>query len=126
MAKKKGRPAFEVTDEQRMQVKTLAGYGLNQNQIASILEITRQTLAKHFSVELEKGKSLALAQAASSLFNNIKKGKEASIFFYLKTQGGWREQQQQPDNAQTVNFHYHGSGRPERYAKKDKDGTNDE
>jgi hypothetical protein len=58
-----------------------------------MLEIDRNTLKKHFKAELEKGKDIAYSQALNSLFSNIKKGKEASIFFYLKTQHGWREVQ---------------------------------
>lgn len=88
------RPTKEPTDEQRKQVQTLSGYGLNHEQIARMLEMTRPTLTKHFKKELERGKDLAYSQALNSLFYNIKKGKEASIFFYLKTQHGWREKEQ--------------------------------
>ncbi len=88
------RPEVKITDEQRKQVQTLTGYGLNQDQIAGMLGITRQTLAKHCGAELAKGKDLAYTQAVQGLFNNIKKGKEASIFFYLKTQHNWREKSQ--------------------------------
>jgi len=87
------RPEKKPTNEQKKQVQTLAGYGLNQEQIARVLDMCRQTLAKHCAQELERGKDLAFAQATTALFNNIKKGKEASVFFYLKTQHGWREKQ---------------------------------
>lgn len=85
------RPTKTLTDEQRKQVQTLSGYGLNQEQIAVMLGMCRQTLAKHCEIELEKGKAVALTTATTALFNNIKKGKEASVFFYLKTQHNWRE-----------------------------------
>lgn len=85
------RPVKTITDEQRKQVQTLSGYGLNQEQIARMLGISRQTLSKHCKVELERGKDVAFTTATTALFNNIKKGKEASIFFYLKTQHQWRE-----------------------------------
>lgn len=88
------RPTKEPTDEQRKQVQTLAGYGLSQEQIATMLGMTRQTLAKHCQSELEKGKAVAYATATGQLFNNIKKGKEASLIFYLKTQHGWKEKQE--------------------------------
>lgn len=85
------RPELKFTDEQRKQVQTLSGYGLSQDQISRMLEIDRNTLKKHFKAELEKGKDIALSQALNSLFSNIKKGKEASLIFYLKTQHGWKE-----------------------------------
>lgn len=85
------RPVKTLTDEQRKQVQTLAGYGLNQEQIARMLGMHRETLRKHCKEELEKGKDVAYTQALNSLFANIKKGKEASLIFYLKTQHNWKE-----------------------------------
>lgn len=91
--KKKGRKPYEVTEELRSQVRTLAGYGLSMKQIGDVIGMDRNTVAKHFEQDIEKGKSLAFTQATNALFSNIKKGKEASIFFYLKTQWGWKETQ---------------------------------
>lgn len=88
------RPEKIITDEQKKQVQTLTGYGLNQDQIANMLGIHKQTLVKYCKAELDRGKDLAYTQAVQGLFTNIKKGKEASIFFYLKTQHGWKEKSQ--------------------------------
>jgi IS30 family transposase len=85
------RPTKEPTEEQRRQVETLSGYGLTQEQIARMLGVHVQTLRKHCDLEMKSGKDRAYTQAVNSLFANIKKGKEASIFFYLKTQHHWRE-----------------------------------
>lgn len=85
------RPKKKPTEQERSQVQTLSGYGLNQEQIARMLHMHRDTLRKHCAEELQRGKDMAFSQAVNSLFSNIKKGKEASIFFYLKTQHGWRE-----------------------------------
>lgn len=85
------RPVKKPTEEQRKQIQTLAGFGLTQEQIARVIGIDRKTLAKYCSEDYAKGKDIALTQAVQSLFHNIKKGKEASIFFYLKTQHRWRE-----------------------------------
>lgn len=89
-----GRPEKKPTDEQKKQVQTLTGYGLNQEQIARMLGMHRETLRKWCKDELAKGKDMAYTQALNSLFANIKKGKEASLIFYLKTQHGWKEKQQ--------------------------------
>lgn len=88
------RPTKQPTDDQRKQVQTLSGYGLTQEQIASFLGIHWQTLTKWCKEELANGKNAAYIQAVQGLFTNIRKGKEASIFFYLKTQHNWREKAQ--------------------------------
>ena len=96
------RPSIELTEKERSQVQTLAGYGLSQEQIARMLGIHSATLKKLCKRELELGKDIAYTQAVQGLFNNIKKGKEASIFFYLKTQHGWREKADIQDTAAPV------------------------
>lgn len=85
------RPTKQPTEEQRRQVETLSGYGLTQEQIARMLKLSLPTLRKWCHHEMKSGKDKAYTQAVNSLFSNIKKGKEASIFFYLKTQHCWRE-----------------------------------
>jgi hypothetical protein len=88
------RPEKKLTDEQRKRIKTLSGYGLTQEQIASLEGMDAKTLTKHCAEEIKKGKAEAYATAVNSLFQNIKKGKEASLIFYLKTQHRWTERQE--------------------------------
>lgn len=85
------RPVTQISDERRKEIQQLSGYGLTIEQIANVLGIDRNTLAKHCKEDLEKGKADALKFAVTSLFSNIKKGKEASLIFYLKTQHRWKE-----------------------------------
>jgi len=66
--------------------------GMTHEEIELIEGHDRGTIAKHCRAELDKGKSDAKAMVITSLFNNIKKGKEASIFFWLKCQARWSEQ----------------------------------
>jgi hypothetical protein len=79
------------TPEQRKQVKTLSGFGLNHVQVANVMDISRPTLEKYYSEELRKGKDEAIALVTNSLFSNIKKGNVPCILFYLKCQAGWKE-----------------------------------
>jgi hypothetical protein len=88
---KKGRPTKTPEDEERERVKQLSGFGLTQEQIALVMKMHIQTLRKHYSEELAAGKAEALELATKYLFTNIKKGKEPSIFFYLKCQHRWSE-----------------------------------
>ena len=87
------RPTRNFTDKEKKRVSKLAGYGLTQAQICTILECSEKTLLKHCGKEWEKGKLLAIETVADTLFQNIKKGDTASVFFYLKTQAHWCEKQ---------------------------------
>ena len=90
---KTGRKPFAFSDKDRAEIEHLAGLCMSQDEIASIKGCDRNTLVKHCALELQRGKDRAKAMVTNALFSNIKKGKEASIFFYLKTQHGWREKQ---------------------------------
>jgi len=91
-----GRPARELTDDERAQVEALAAY-LTQDQIADYLGITRPTLAAIFgrdedvSLRYKRGKAKAIGDVANGLLKKAREGDNASMFFYLKTQAGWRE-----------------------------------
>lgn len=97
-----GREEHKPNEKTRQLVKVLAGVMAEQN-IANALSISRNTLRKYYPQELKEGKDFFLGQAITSLMNNIKKGKEASIFFYLKTQHGWKEQDTSQDINITIN-----------------------
>jgi transcriptional regulator with XRE-family HTH domain len=75
-------------------VKQLSGYGLTQEQICSIVGISRPTLYKYYQDEMLKGKSEAHAQVAQNLFRIATgSGREAitASIFWLKTQAKWKE-----------------------------------
>lgn len=78
-------------------VQKLARLGLTQEHMANFFGVSKRCfcewLVKHppLYAALKKGKSDAIAFVSGKLFENITEGKEASIFFYLKTQAGWRE-----------------------------------
>lgn len=93
MKRPRGRPPVEFTDKDREEIKRLAGLCLSMEEIARIKGCNRDTLAKWCKDEVEEGRVEAKAVAIDRLFRNIKAGKEASIFFYLKTQHQWREVQ---------------------------------
>lgn len=96
MAEKKnkgGRPEVKFSPEDRKKIRYLAGLTLSQEEIAKTFGCDRDTLKKHCAEELELGKVEAKQLAVGKLFGNIKKGKEASIMFYLKTQHRWKETQ---------------------------------
>lgn len=86
------------TDKSRGKVEALVTYGMPYDNIASELGITRNTLTKHYSEELEQGKPRMLAKVAQTLFRlavgDPQRGVDphpASCMFIMKCQAGWRE-----------------------------------
>lgn len=87
-----GRPSFQVTDEQRKWVRTMASLGIPQDDIALLLEVTPKTLRKHFRKELTHGAIEANAKVMETLFAMATSGKNtAATIFYAKTRCGLRE-----------------------------------
>ena len=71
-----GRPPFTPTPEQRKMVETLAGYGLVQKQICSLVTnpetgkpISEKTLREHFEDELAVGEARGDLAVLQSLFH---------------------------------------------------------
>jgi hypothetical protein len=83
---------FEPTDEQRRTVRAMSGYGVPQDDIATLLEIDPKTLRKHFRRELERGSIEATAKVGQSLFRmTTEGGSVAAAIFWMKARAGWRE-----------------------------------
>ena len=59
---------LEPTDEQRRLVRTLAGFGVPQDDIAKHLDVDPKTLRKHFRPDIDRGALEANAKVAQSLF----------------------------------------------------------
>ena len=83
--------AHEPTDVTRMQVKTLAAVGMQQEHIATKLKISVDTLYKHYKEELALGTADANADIAKTLYQQAKSGNTAAMIFWLKTRARWKE-----------------------------------
>ena len=86
---------YHPTPEDRQKVEQMAAFGLTQEQIASIMGISKKTLENHYRVELDQGVAKATVVVAQSLVRTATQGKgmpavTAAIFF-LKTRARWRE-----------------------------------
>lgn len=90
-----GRPSHVPTDKTRNQVEAMSSYGIPQEDIARVLNICKNTLRKHYKEELETAETKANAMVAGQLYKNCMAGKEASIFFWLKTRAGYKETSKQ-------------------------------
>src|SRR5690348_13907128 len=97
------RPKFQPTDEQRRVVKSLAGYGLKQEQIASLLGLaSTTTLRKYFRGELERGPVEAQANVRRTLFKLATSGRNpGATMYWLKTRARWSEKGKTPEPVET-------------------------
>lgn len=86
-----GRKAHEPTEKDRHQAETLSGLGIPQEMIATILQISQDTLARHYREELDRGLAKAATQIAGWAFDSARKGNVTMRIFLAKTRLGWRE-----------------------------------
>ncbi|WP_376100754.1 hypothetical protein ACE7GA_27335 (plasmid) [Roseomonas sp. CCTCC AB2023176] len=86
--------AFEPTEEQRRTVRAMSGYGVSQDDIATLPKVSPKTLRKHFGHELKRGSIEATAKVGQSLFRMATEGGSvAAAIFWMKARAGWREKQ---------------------------------
>lgn len=113
-----GQPPFAPTEEQRRTVRTLAGFGVQQEAIANHLDVDAKTLRKALRRELDGGLLEANTRVAQSLFNMATAGGNvAAAIFWMKARGGWREKnaletdgnEQQPVQVTIRTFGWKGS-----------------
>lgn len=79
------------TEETRKLVRSLSAVGIKYVDIASKLEISDDTLVKHYKKDLEDGRIDANASIGQTLFQQAKNGNTAAAIFWLKTRAGWKE-----------------------------------
>jgi hypothetical protein len=87
------RPKFIPTEERRRIVRSMAGYGVSQQDIATSVGLrSTKTLRKHFRRELDGGGVDAKAKVLQTLFKMATSGNHpAATIFWVKTRLGWRE-----------------------------------
>ena len=110
---KGGRPPVVLTDEQIIELQALSAV-LNKTQLADYFGVSHVTLLAieerqpEVSLGYKRGKARAIASIGGNLISQAKSGNTAAAIFYLKTQAGWRETQDDTsgDSAQplTINF----------------------
>ncbi len=90
--------ARKLTKAEIKEVETLAAV-LNQAQVADYFNISQDTfqriLARQPDVmrSYKNGKAKAIASVSGNLIKQARDGNTTAAIFYLKTQAGWKEQQ---------------------------------
>lgn len=76
-------------------MRSLAGYGVAQDKIAQVLDVSEKTLRRHCRQELDTGATEANAQVAQSMYQMATRGPYAVRFqaakFWLMARAGWRD-----------------------------------
>ena len=94
--KKRGRPPFEPTDEQRKYVSQMIAVGIPQEQVARAIVpggIAVETLQKHFNEEIETAAIKANSTIGGAAFQRAKAGDPQMIKWWTATRMGWSEKQ---------------------------------
>jgi len=90
-----GRPEYAPTDTQRAMVESAAAYGVPQADIAECLDISVNTLVKHFRDELISGKFKVHVKAGSTVVKMLDSKDERvaleSAKWYTARRMGWKE-----------------------------------
>jgi hypothetical protein len=103
-----GRPPIVLTEEQIAKVETLASV-LRIEQIADYFGVAHSTFYEimkrdpRVSENYKRGKAQAVEGVASNLVAKCHAGDVPSMIFYLKTQGRWKENHDQPEVNVNIN-----------------------
>ena len=104
-----GKPPIVFSDEQVIEVKALAAV-LTKGQIADYFDITEKTLRAIEARQPEvftaykKGRANQINTMGANLVTLATQGNVAANIFYLKTQGGWKEEQPDAQDIPPINI----------------------
>jgi len=88
-----GRPPFKVSDEVLANATRYMSQGLNVDQCARMLGISKSTLMLHqannsdLSDSLKRGRVQGIEAVTNTLFNKAVEGDNVSMLFWLKNRG---------------------------------------
>ena len=90
--KSSGRPPHSPTTKSREEVSLLTAFGVRQEDVADMLNITLPTLHKHYKEELNLGAVKANARVSKTLYRMALSGKNTEATkFWLRCRARWRD-----------------------------------
>jgi hypothetical protein len=84
-----GNPPFVATDAMRRDVEAWVRAGLQPPDIAILLNVSRQTIDRHFKRELQVARIKVKAAIGASLTQKALRGNLTAQIFWLRTQAKW-------------------------------------
>ena len=117
----KGKPGRKrklsnLSEEEYKQISLWSGDGLNESQIATLLNVNISTITREkkrneqFAHAIKKGKYKAVQLVANKVFQNAMDGKETSAIFFLKN----REDHRTRASARAKEQRTHAEGERQR------------
>lgn len=91
--KPNGRPPHVPDPVSRRMVTLGKGCRMNMEDIAAAINVSTETLNKHYKDELAGGKAMTDMFVADAMMKGIAKGDSALIRFYMTNQMGFKEKQ---------------------------------
>jgi hypothetical protein len=98
-----GRPMIVFDEAQIAQVEALAAV-MSKRQLCDYMSVGETTFREiegrqpEVSDAYKKGKAKAIGSVGQSLIQQARNGNITAAIFYLKTQAGWRETEQEQSN----------------------------
>jgi transposase len=84
-------PPYKSTDEARIKVTALKSFGITNEEIATHIGISVDTLNRYYQRELDTAIIDANAKVAGKLFKKATEDEDLGAqIFWLKTRGRWR------------------------------------
>ena len=124
MKDKKSKPGRKrklsnLSEEDYKQISAWAGDGLNETQIATLLNVNISTITREkrrneqFAQAIKKGRYKAVQQVANKIYENAMEGKETSAIFFLKNRDpeNWADRQEVQHNLNLANVLQDASAR---------------
>jgi predicted transcriptional regulator len=88
-----------INDELLAKVKTLAAFGLTDEQIAVLVGVSEMTIRRRAAKQLKEGRLTASVKVIESAYKQAVSGKcPAMTMFWLKCRMRWRETDRENDN----------------------------
>ncbi len=84
-------PAYKPTETGRRPVEAMAGYGLRQEVIATVIGCSVSTLHRHYREALDSGDGTAQAKIGKALYDMAIAGDRTCLIFLAKVRLGFRE-----------------------------------
>lgn len=88
------RPKTEISKEDRDKVEKMAGLGLRDDQICTIMGFSESTLKRRCRPSLNKGRARASLAIANKTYEMAMQGDKTMLIWWEKTRMGMREQQE--------------------------------
>lgn len=107
-----GQPPIVFDESKVAQVEALAAV-LSKGQMADYFGISETTLRAIEARQPEvldaykRGKSKAIASVGSNLISQARNGNTTAAIFYMKTQGGWKEDKSEERELPPINIVMH-------------------